>query len=47
MRKKKQSIYREDDFFAPYIDRNKELPFTMRRTFITRRLPKPEKGGEQ
>lgn len=33
------TIYRSDDFFAPYIDANKELPFTIRRTFQGRRLP--------
>ena len=32
-------IYRSDDFFAPYIDADKELPFTIRRTFQGRRLP--------
>ncbi len=40
-------IYRDDEFFAPYIDSNKELPFQVRRTYTARRLPKPEKGGEQ
>lgn len=40
-------IYREDDFFAPYIDSKKELPFTIRRTYTAHRLLKPEKGGEQ
>ena len=33
-------IYRSDDFFAPYIDASKELPFTVRRTFQGRRLPR-------